>query len=236
MFLLGVSVSITLSAQKKGGEKPRLVFRITATTVGFHCYPNKQKQPCLGARRNDTAYEWCHNPLPKGSEPSMARSQNSTNPPENTTPEERIERVDELLSELQRRAFRLASIVARESSLTVQQFLALAYLTDRGGRAVNDLRNALGIAQSTASELVTRLERGGFVLKERDPRDARSLRVELTPKGREAVRKRRRAAKEYYKTVFAEISDANQNAMIVSLESLLETLPGAEPEEEETPA
>ena len=161
----------------------------------------------------------------------MARSQNSPNPPENTTTDDRIERVDELLSEMQRRAFRLASIVARESSLTVQQFLALAYLTDRGGRAVNDLRNALGIAQSTASELVTRLERGGYVLKERDPRDARSLRVELTPKGREAVRKRKRSAKEYYKTLFVEIPDSDQSAMVNSLEALLKTLPGAEQEQ-----
>lgn len=165
----------------------------------------------------------------------MARSQSSPNTPENATADERIEKVDELLSEMQRRAFRLASIVARESSLTVQQFLALAYLTDRGGRAVNDLRNALGIAQSTASELVTRLERGGYVLKERDPRDARSLRVELTPKGREAVRKRKRSAKEYYKTLLAEIPEAEQSSMLASLESLLKTLPGAE-REEETPS
>ena len=164
----------------------------------------------------------------------MARSQNSPTTPENATTDERIERVDELLSEVQRRAFRLASIVSRESSLTVQQFLALAYLTDRGGRAVNDLRNALGIAQSTASELVTRLERGGYVLKERDPRDARSLRVELTPKGREAVRKRRRSAREYYKTLFIGIPDSDQNSMVSSLEALLKTLPGAE--REETPS
>lgn len=161
----------------------------------------------------------------------MARSQNSPNT-ETTTLEERIEKIDELLSEVQRRAFRLASIVARESSLTVQQFLALAYLVERDGRTVNDLRNALGIAQSTASELVTRLERGGFVLKERDPRDARSLRVEITPKGREAVRKRRRAAKEFYKTLFNDISDTAQNTMVSSLEGLLQTLPGAEPEEQ----
>jgi DNA-binding MarR family transcriptional regulator len=163
-------------------------------------------------------------PMPRTSTP---------NAPDAPSQEERIERVDHLVSELQRRAFRIAAILARGSALTFQQYLALAHLGDHGPCAVNDLRSAMGIAQSTASELVTRLERGGFVTKDRDPRDARSLRIELAPKGREAVRKRRRAAKEFYKELLGGLPEGDQQEMITALETILKILPGAEPAKEE---
>lgn len=163
----------------------------------------------------------------------MPRSTTASGNQELSSADEKIERVDHLVSELQRRAFRIAAILARGSSLTFQQYLALAHLGEHGPCAVNDLRAAMGIAQSTASELVTRLERGGFVTKDRDPRDARSLKVELAPKGREAVKKRRKAAREYYKEIFADLSESDQAAMLGSLETLLRVLPGAEPAKEE---
>lgn len=160
-----------------------------------------------------------------------------TNPPlDATTPvDEKAERQDQLLSELQRRSFRIASILARGSALTFQQYLALAHLSDHGPCAVNDLRAAMGIAQSTASELVTRLERGGFVTKERDPRDARSLRVELAQKGRDAVRKRRKAARDFYKDLFSALPEEEQAQFERALELVLARLPGSDagPVEEE---
>jgi DNA-binding MarR family transcriptional regulator len=142
--------------------------------------------------------------------------------------EESVERLDALLSELQRRSFRITSILARGSSLTFQQYIALAYLSERGPCAVNDLRAAMGIAQSTASELVTRLQKSGFVTKERDPRDARSLRVELASKGREAVRKRRRAARDFYKEIFGMLSEGDQDFFTQALETVLRKLPSTD--------
>jgi DNA-binding MarR family transcriptional regulator len=158
----------------------------------------------------------------------MPRPPATSGTQEQATGDDKIERVDHLISEMQRRAFRVAALLSRGTNLTFQQYLALAHIGERGPCAVNDLRAAMGIAQSTASELVTRLERGGFVTKERDPRDARSLRVELAPKGREAIRKRRRAAKEFYKDLFAHLTDDDSSEMVSALETLLRVLPGPE--------
>ena len=114
----------------------------------------------------------------------MARPTTQTGAQE-ALPDDKIERVDHLVSELQRRALRVAAILSRGTALTFQQYLALAHLGERGPCAVNDLRAAMGIAQSTASELVTRLERGGASSRPRGPSGRARLSASARPADRD---------------------------------------------------
>jgi DNA-binding MarR family transcriptional regulator len=68
--------------------------------------------------------------------------------------------------------------------LSAGEAMVLATLGERA-LTMGGIQGALHIGASTATSLVTRLERSGRVSRRRNPEDARSIVVELTESGRE---------------------------------------------------
>lgn len=73
--------------------------------------------------------------------------------------------------------------------LTHPQYLVMLALWQHGPLSVKRLSELLQLDPGTLSPLVKRLETSGFVRRDRDPRDERSLAIALTDEGR-ALRKR----------------------------------------------
>ncbi|MBI5905216.1 MAG: MarR family transcriptional regulator [Deltaproteobacteria bacterium] len=71
--------------------------------------------------------------------------------------------------------------------LTVQQFSTLEAL-ERGPRTMNDLASQVGLHQSTMTRIVDRLERDGFVGRERGRAEKRKVSVVLTAEGKKLYR------------------------------------------------
>ncbi|BEL08066.1 MarR family winged helix-turn-helix transcriptional regulator [Actinoplanes sichuanensis] len=84
----------------------------------------------------------------------------------------------------------------------------LFHLAAHDNALVGDVSAALCASPSGISGLVSRLEKGGFLVKTPDSADARAVRLALTPAGREAVA----AAKEVVRELNAEISDGFTDA------------------------
>jgi DNA-binding MarR family transcriptional regulator len=63
-----------------------------------------------------------------------------------------------------------------------------------GGRHASDLAETLGVSRQAVAQVVTRLERGGYLTRITDPGDARAKLVCLTPRGRAALRAMRATA------------------------------------------
>ena len=68
--------------------------------------------------------------------------------------------------------------------LTHPQYLVMLALWQRGPLSVKDLSGLLQLDPGTLSPLLKRLEAAGYVRRNRDPRDERSLAVALTAAGR----------------------------------------------------
>ena len=68
--------------------------------------------------------------------------------------------------------------------LTHPQYLVMLALWEESPLTVTELGRRLSLEPATLSPLVKRLEVGGLVTRERDPRDVRALAVSLTTKGR----------------------------------------------------
>lgn len=79
----------------------------------------------------------------------------------------------------------------------------LFHLAAYDNALVGDVSAALCASPSGISGLVSRLEKGGFLIKTPDQADARAVRLSLTPAGREAVA----VAKDVVKELNTEISD-----------------------------
>jgi DNA-binding MarR family transcriptional regulator len=63
-----------------------------------------------------------------------------------------------------------------------------------GGRHASDLAETLGVSRQAVAQVVTRLERDGYVERVTDPGDARAKLICLTGRGRAALRTMRASA------------------------------------------
>jgi DNA-binding MarR family transcriptional regulator len=80
----------------------------------------------------------------------------------------------------------------RKSSLYLEVdragYLALRTLDNLGPSCINGLAQELHLDSSTVTRQVSALESGGFVTRQVDPNDGRSWLIDLTPRGRKAMR------------------------------------------------
>ena len=73
--------------------------------------------------------------------------------------------------------------------LTYPQYLVLAALYDQDDQTVGSLGEKLFLNSSTLIPLLKRMERAGYLTRQRDPKDERQVRIRLTPRGRSAREK-----------------------------------------------
>lgn len=67
--------------------------------------------------------------------------------------------------------------------LTFPQYLVMVDLLDQAPQTVGDLGASVGLDTGTITPLLKRLEKAGFVTRQRDTRDERRVMVDLTPDG-----------------------------------------------------
>ncbi|MDT5351267.1 MAG: hypothetical protein QOH91_4554 [Mycobacterium sp.] len=88
---------------------------------------------------------------------------------------------------------RAAFAAAGLDGIRPAQSVALVPLTT-GGLHASDLSDRLGVSRQAVAQAVAALERHGYVTRVPDPVDARARIIELTPRGRQALRVMRSSA------------------------------------------
>ena len=76
----------------------------------------------------------------------------------------------------------------RDSGLTRLSWMAAAHVADADGLTIGDLAARLEVGNATASQLVDRMVRGGWVERSPSPGDRRSQIVTVTAKSRSTIR------------------------------------------------
>lgn len=94
--------------------------------------------------------------------------------------------------------------------LTFNQYLALMIVREMKECSVNELANKMKIAQSTASQLIDRLVKSGFVHRDVHSKDRRKIVVKLSKTGKEILDKRTKALKESYKKILSVLEEKEQ--------------------------
>jgi DNA-binding MarR family transcriptional regulator len=105
--------------------------------------------------------------------------------------------------------------------VTVAQAAALEALGTEGPLKLGDLGRRLGIAPSTLTRNLARLEASGLVEREGDAEDARSARVGLTAAGKRAARAVEAQEEGFAAQVLGRIPAARQAVVVESLGELL---------------
>jgi DNA-binding MarR family transcriptional regulator len=105
--------------------------------------------------------------------------------------------------------------------VTVAQAAALEALGAEGALRLSDLGRRLGIAPSTLTRNLDRLEEQGLVARERDPDDARSARVALTARGRRAAAAVEEQEIGFARQVLGRIPPERRGEVVAALGELL---------------
>jgi DNA-binding MarR family transcriptional regulator/ferritin len=111
--------------------------------------------------------------------------------------------------------------------LTIVQFKALQHLHWYGGESgmtIGDLGEYLGLAHSTVSGLVDRLERDGWTVRRKCEQDRRQSRVQLTEQSRRFLQESKEAATEFWSQTIGQLTLEEQADLIKSLTRLKEVM------------
>ena len=104
-----------------------------------------------------------------------------------------------------------------ELKATTGQFRLLRVLTQQQSCKMQELAEQLGVTPSTATAMVKRLVTQGYLERNRDTNDWRSVWVELTDRGREALQVYDQARLASLEQRFAQLSEAERQAIAAAL-------------------
>ena len=106
--------------------------------------------------------------------------------------------------------------------LSAHQASVLDHLDDVEGTSVLDLAKHMGVTASTISLMVDRLERGGYVRRERSQQDGRRVDVYLTPAGLRVKRQQNVLEPELVGAVLQRLDPERRKQALAGLELLAE--------------
>jgi DNA-binding MarR family transcriptional regulator len=133
----------------------------------------------------------------------------------------------QVLSALRRliRATDLASKqLARETHLSMSQLLVMELLAEKPEQTVGSIAERVGLAQTTVTSLIDKLESRGLVRRTRSNADRRQVIVSLTEGGRALSGEAPTALQTTFLTNFEGLKDWEKTAILSSLERLADLM------------
>ncbi|WP_022887206.1 MarR family winged helix-turn-helix transcriptional regulator [Glaciibacter superstes] len=125
---------------------------------------------------------------------------------------------------------------AQQLQLGRNDLTVLAHLYDSGPLTPRDIAALLGMTSGTITPLLDRVEEAGFLNRNKNPADRRSLLITITPAGQHALDWIHDQLDVAMREVLAEISepDAETLAMVLdlfsrALDARVQAAPGVEP-------
>jgi len=132
-----------------------------------------------------------------------------------------MDRYDQVLVALRRiiRATDLHSKkLSKTSGLTAPQLLILQTLREQSDLTVGEVAKKVSLSQATVTTIVDRLERGGYVYRERSTTDKRKVHVYLTDKAFTTLVDAPKPLQEDFVQQFQDLHDWEQTMILSSLE------------------
>lgn len=128
--------------------------------------------------------------------------------------------IEHLLRQISTIVRRKGRTLLEQYGITPPQFDALFILDRDGELTIGELSNRLYLAYSTTTDLVDRLERSGFVIRQRDSEDRRVVRVRLQPDGSQLIEEVIDVRRGYLNTVLETVGEDEKRQILGVLELL----------------
>ncbi|MEN2765697.1 MarR family winged helix-turn-helix transcriptional regulator [Ornithinibacillus xuwenensis] len=104
--------------------------------------------------------------------------------------------------------------------ITNPQFIALQWLQEEGDLTIGELSAKNGLAFSTTTDLVDRMEKNGLVERIRDTNDRRVVRIHVLEKGKRIIKEVIKKRQDYLGEVLETFSEEQTSTLIELLDLL----------------
>jgi len=111
-----------------------------------------------------------------------------------------------------------------QSGLTELQDFTLRTVNDKPGITMTQLSTKIGITNSQLTRIITTLEKAGLVKREHNTENRRIVNVQSTSAGLDLIQQNINAVAKRYDEQLQQLSEAEQKALISSLQTSLELL------------
>jgi DNA-binding MarR family transcriptional regulator len=131
-----------------------------------------------------------------------------------------VERLERLLRYISHMVYIKGREILSDFRITFPQFDALLFLHRDGDMPMGALCDRMSLACSTVTDLVDRMEKGGFVARERDQNDRRVIKVRLLDRGAEMVARVMESRIHYLTTLMKDLAPEERAKIIADLETV----------------
>ena len=97
--------------------------------------------------------------------------------------------------------------ILSDFEITPPQFEALQHLLKEGDLTIGELSNKMYLACSTVTDLLDRMERSALVVRVKDEKDRRIVRIKVLDKGHELIEKVLQTRRQYLSEVLEDCDD-----------------------------
>jgi len=138
-----------------------------------------------------------------------------------------MDKIDNVLIAL-RRVIRATDLHSKQliktSGLTTPQILLLQSIRDKGEVSIGELANNISLSQATVTSILDRLEKRGFIYRERSEIDRRKVHTYLTDAGEETLKKAPQLLQESFIRQFRDLQEWEQTMIISCLERIAQMM------------
>lgn len=114
--------------------------------------------------------------------------------------------------------------ILNDFNITVPQFSALQILINNGDMTIGELSQKMALACSTITDLIDRMEKSELVIRKKDDKDKRVVRIEVLPKGFDILNRVLDKRREFLGSKLKDFSDKDKMELNRGLESLYEAM------------
>lgn len=114
--------------------------------------------------------------------------------------------------------------ILSDFNITVPQFSALQILINYGDMTIGELSQKMALACSTITDLIDRMEKSDLVIRKKDEKDKRVVRVEVLPKGYDILEKVLKKRIDFLTGKLSDFSDEDKDKLNLGLKSLYEAM------------
>jgi DNA-binding MarR family transcriptional regulator len=97
-----------------------------------------------------------------------------------------------------------------KGKITVPQFLVLVFLHKQRQAKMTELANCMHVTTAAMTGIIDRIVRDGYVSRRYDPADRRIIRIELTAKGEELVKRINQQRRKMIINIFGKLPESDR--------------------------
>ena len=134
---------------------------------------------------------------------------------------QRIDVINEILKIIPVFVRKVHAGTLQHMSLTPAQLFVLMLILEKGPCRITDISRELAISAPTATGIIDRLERDGYVKRRQDTDDRRAVNVLLTKKGERFIHQSHKRKFERFRRILQVLSSVEQKQYLKILQKLV---------------